>query len=246
MANVSSPSGRIILEGIWDDENIKRISAVFTYLTFGYYTTDFESNEFDDIYKSFSDSDETGVGFFGNGRWSYSTNISYLSDWMRVKKQDDWDTFIKVYKFPYSTMEEYNSMLDVLLEEMRNKEIYLTFDYKDIEVGVGLLCEAVVQLHSSGTTLSVVEINYEEYECNLKNQCEIIYEDSADLYDAVQEMISFYVDRFKQVHLHQHVFSEITDFIRADENWYNIGAFPYFEKKVYIPAPIRKKIKSLI
>lgn len=121
MANISSASGKIILKGDWTKEAIDAFKPVLDLWSFhGYYGISDLSEELNE--------DHLSVGFWGNGRWSFSGTLELFEIWARgwVDKQP---------KNPNGEPEKdiTEEQYDRFLEIMHEKKLIVEFDFEDEE-----------------------------------------------------------------------------------------------------------------
>jgi hypothetical protein len=241
MANISDAHGAVYLEGVWIPEQIKAIAYILFTQETGYYNTIWDTS----IFKEFEEGlqKEFSATFVGNGRWAFASNLEYLNSWYKIGKER-WDKDIK-NNLNSNDMLEYDDYLQLaqwVIDQMAEHELKLLWEYMDMETGCQFMCSVTgthVSVFDPGELRQVLQYTenvVESWDCNLKNQCEQFFEGEYDiLYEVVDNIIRLYK-------LPQTLGSAIEALIKGHETWYNIPAYPYYEKKTDLPISLRKAI----
>ena len=241
MANISDAYGTITLQGPWKSKHTKvLLYALFSLDVGGDYTTIISHEDFEYVYRKLIK--ETEISFIGSGRWTYETNLNYFDEWSKSNPKA-WERKTKRFNKKYMiTHKKYLKKLKWLKKQMFHKNLYLNWDYMDMEIGASFISRSL-GMHKSIRTersyyLSYTEDVVESYDCNLKNACEYFFESDDYLIEAVEVMLALY-DR-------PDLEDAIVSFIKDHDTWYDLSASPYFDKKTDIPSGIRSKIIKLI
>lgn len=241
MANISDAYGTLILHGPWKSKHIKVLLYALFSLDIGSdYTTIISHEDFENVYRTLKK--ETEISFIGSGRWAYTANLNYFNEWSKSDPKT-WESISKRFNKKYMiTHEKYLEKLEWLKKQMFHKNLYLNWDYMDMEIGVSFISKCL-GVHRPTRTERHYYLSYDEdvvesYDCNLKNACEYFFKDDEYLIEAVEVMLALY-DR-------PDLKDAIINFIKDHDTWYDLSAYPYFDKKTDIPSGIRSKIIKLI
>ena len=170
MANVSEAAGSYTLKGEWSQAMIDSINIVKNELRKGEYYTDFESD---------FEKNEPIVAFQGNGRWTYSNNLLFASDWIKRIASED---VFAVYK--------------TLCNNMEKNGAYIEVEYTDCETGGMVLYEETAKIHGKDGDLAYEVIEHKNYEYTVENLDKLDYEWRKD--ELEKELLSEKRDELKQ------------------------------------------------
>ena len=243
MANMSDAHGYLYLEGEWQPQQIKKLAYILYVQDFLHYNIHF-SADFQDFENRLQS--EFGAPFSGAGRWHFGNNLDSLKYWYEVGEKDWNKRIIFPLALDMITYDEYLKMARELFNDMAVYNLKLVWEYMDLEPGCDFLIACIGEHVSSfdseisGNTLNYTENVVQGYDCNLKNQCEIFLECDYDhLYEVIYTIMDFYKlpDKFKNI---------LEELIMQHDTWYDLPAYPYFEKKTHLPTKLRKDVIKLI
>lgn len=224
MANYSDAYGSFIFGGAWNEKDIQYFLELLSTQAYGEYCT-----YISDVPNCFDIAvEDRRILFDGVGRWSYYNNLTYLHTRSEFTK-DRWTEWnIECIPKPI-TYETYIQHRQDLLKSMYEKNLTIEVQYKDAEAGCDFIKEStgilyvqneVAQSSSEETITSKYILQYSEIfssttNYNLKNLCEIFYEDNETLY----EFVYAFLDR---VDLDRGYVDEIIQIITAHPTWFDL------------------------
>lgn len=225
MANYSDAYGSFTFEGDWNEKDIQYFLELLSTQVYSEYCT-----YINDVPNCFYIAvKERRILFDGVGRWSYYNNLTYLHNWSNFTKDrwTDWNVECIPEPINYET---YIQHRQDLLKSMYEKKLTIDVHYKDAEAGcdfinenTGILCVqyGVVQSSPEEIITSQYFLQYNEIfrnttNYNLKNLCEIFYEDNETLY----EFVYTFLDR---VDLDRGYSDEVIQIITAHPTWFDLS-----------------------
>jgi hypothetical protein len=233
MANISDVYGCIELIGDWTPRQIKMLLYIFYALdTNTYYNTRIgEPREFEDILENTIRN--AHLTFVGAGRWAYSANIESFISWSKITDEKRFKELNKYLpeKYKLKGFSTYQNLHRNFIKEMAKNKLQLYFNYKEFESGVGSLVEIQdtldivynAQLKKYNSICNNTSI--QNYECNLKNYCEIFLEENSLLYENLYSILTSFINKTKSTVNIDTAIDLLEDKILKHDTWYDIPIY---------------------
>lgn len=203
MANISDTYGVIHIHGSYTREHLETIAIIlWTQYNSSDYSMYFSGCE---TYQEFLKLvlEQKPISFDGSGRWQFSTNLEQLGVWSYLYPTE-WDKFTKAnnINMSHEVYEERRVSLSKHLD--LDNEIYIQFDYTDMDPSQDFIDEVRVTLSSHNTYIrgdiikhpfSVDCTPIQQYDCSFDNWLHVfmrgeMYEDL--LGEFVVTLLSYY------------------------------------------------------
>ena len=232
MANISDAKGTLTLRGPWKSKDIEALSYVLYFHRYsGDYSMHFKET-IDEIYTTLYA--DRVISFYGCGRWSLTTNIERLFDWIKLERFDQLKELsaAKEHLSSYNKLSTYNKMIDDLKFKLTRNMIRLLWDYVDYEPGCDFLCHAyLLQIFKQEPDLNYTSVfildHFDDYESTLKNYCGLFEESIEDhVLDAVYSIFNVY-----SIAIDADKINKLVELICEDTDLYEIRVNPYYDSE---------------
>jgi hypothetical protein len=245
MANVSSATGTLYIEGPWKKKDCINLAYLLAFQDatdhYGFYLEPI-NYVIDNLIVNKS------IGFSGSGRWSFTNNLEQFHNWTKDGYSEHLNNLLPI---EFRTSEEaYKTMRSELLISMLLNKLKIVLDFKDYEGGVSMAYHAVGTIttthtyytvdHTHETFFEYIEEEFYEYEPNLKFYCEEIVENEDELLDILYKIIDHYPEKNNKANR-----DSLYNFVTSKDNWCGLIPYSYYEEVDAIPKEIQNFLTNL-